>query len=154
MSGATAADEFKLAFFQAATDIMASDPDTENVVVTYGWPGSFAPNDLISFLGIKSEQEAASISRRSRDETLELEVSISCYRGGGQEQELVTAQRAFQLLRMLEAYCRNTDPTVGGTVMWCFLTGHESSGHTDPALIEDGRTNEIVARFTARARIT
>lgn len=154
MSAATAADEFKLAFFNAATDLMAGDPDTENVVVTYGWPGSFAPDDLISFLGVTSEQDAATMGRRSRDETLELTVSISCFRGGGQDMELVTAQRAYQLLRMLETYCRTTDTTVGGTVMWCFLTGHESAGHTDPALIEDGRTNEIVARFTARARIT
>ncbi len=154
MSGATAADEFKLAFFEAARDLMAADPDTEHVLVTYGWPGTFEPEDLVSFLGVTSEQEAASISRRSRDETLTLEVSISCYRGGGQDMEQVSARRAYQLLRMLDTFARVTDTTVGGTVMWCFLVGHESSGHTDPALIEQGRTNEIVARFSARARIT
>ena len=153
-STATAADEFKLAFFEAAVELFANDPDTREVNVTYGYPGDMNAFEIVSFLGMTSEQSHATIGQRSRDEELTLEISISCAAGGGQEMELPCAQRAYKLLRMLEYYARKTDTTMGGTVQWCFLTGHESSGYTDEELLRDGRCIEILARFTARARVT
>lgn len=154
MSTATAADEFKLALFEATRDLMAEAEDTQQVLVTYGAPGTFEPEDLVSFTGTESVQEGATMGNRGRQETLIQEVQISCWRGGGQEMELVCAQRAYQLLRMIENYCRKTDTTVGGTVLWCFLTSHESFGQTDPQFIDKGRVIEITAKFTARSRIT
>jgi hypothetical protein len=154
VSGATAADEFKLAFFETIRDLMATDPDTPHVLVTYGAPGTFEPEDLVSFLGIESNQDPATIGNRSREEALTIEVSISCWRGGGQDMELVCAQRAYQLLRMIETQVRVTDTTVSGTVRHCFLVSHESSGATDLQFLETGRVIEITARFAARTRIT
>lgn len=154
MTADTAADEFKMAFYEATKELMAADPDTQEVMVSYGAPGSLDPEDVVAFLGVTSEQQAASIGQRSRDEDLTMEVAISCFRGGLEDQELVCGQRAYQLLRMITRYVRKTDTTVGGTVLWCFLQGHESSGQTDPQLIQQGRVIEITARFLARARIT
>jgi hypothetical protein len=153
MSTATAADEFKEKFHTAVQDLMAEDEDTQHVLVTYGAPGTFEPEDLVSFTSTESVQDPKTIGNRGREEVIIQEVQISCWRGGGQEMELVTAKRAYQLLRMIEFYCRKTDTTVGGTVMWCFLTSHECFGQTDPQFIEQGRVSEITARFTARSRI-
>lgn len=154
MSTATAADEFKLKFFEAVKALMAAGADTPNVLVTYGAPANLDPEDIVSFLGVTSEQNAVTMGNRGRDEDLTLEIAISCFRGGGEEMELVCGSRAYQLLRMIENQVRKTDTTVGGTVLWCFLQGHESSGQTDPTLIQEGRVIEITARFLARARIT
>lgn len=154
MSTATAADDFKYAFFEAATELMAADPDTAEVLVSYGAPGSLDPEDVVAFLDVTSEQQAATIGQRSRDEDLTVTVAISCFRGGLEDQELVCGRRAYQLLRMLDYHVRKTDTSVGGTVLWCFLQGHESTGQTDPQLLQQGRVIEITARFLARARIT
>lgn len=156
MSQATAADEFKLNFWQAVHDLMAADPDKAEVQVFYGYPSTFDSNDMIEFNGVTSVQTygPSSGTNRSRDETLTLEVFITCYRGGGQEQELVCTQRAYELLRMIETYARVTDTTIGGAVKWCFMTEHQSIGHTAPEILERGRAIEITAKFTAEARIS
>lgn len=154
-STATAADEFKSNFYEAAKDLMAQDPDTPYVHVCYGTPATFEPEDIISFTSVSSDQTDGPIStNRAREETLTLEVVISCWRGGGQDMELVCARRAYQLLRMLETYARVTDTTVGGSVRHCFLVQHQSSGTTDPQLLEQGRVIDITARFMAKARIS
>lgn len=154
MSTATAADEFKLKLFEKIRDLFAATPATTEVVVTYGAPPNLDPDDIVSFLGVTSEQSIATMGTRSRDEDLTIEVAISCFRGGGAEMEQVCGARAYELLRMIEFQVRKTDTSVGGTVLWCFLVGHESSGQTDPQLIQEGRVIEITARFSARARIT
>lgn len=155
MSSATAADEFKLNFFNAIHDQFAQDQDKQNVLVLYGYPGPYVPEDVVEFSTVTSNQDPATIStNRSREEVLTLEVFITCQRGGGQEMELVCAQRAYALLRAIETYARVTDTTIGGAVRHCFLTQHQSIGHTDPTVIEQGRAVEITATFTARARVT
>ena len=157
---ATAADQFKLNFYNAIQSQLGTDPtfngtNDEAVLVTYGLPGNFAPNDIVSFMGLQSSQIPATIGpRRSREETLTVEIVISVVRAGGPEMELVAAQRAYAILRSIETYARVTDTTIGGSVLWCFLTQHQSDGHTDPQLAEQNRCIEITARFDARARIT
>ena len=152
---ATNADVFKEAFYQAITADFAGDPETETVLVTFGAPGTYVPNDIVSFLDLSADQDTATLgTNRGRDETIELTVSISCVVPGGQEAELLAHQRAYGLLRRIEYYARKTDTTIGGTVRWCFLIRHGSSGQTDPTLIERGRVTEIVAMFRAVARVT
>lgn len=154
MSSATAADEFKTKFYEGIRDLFTGDEETPYVLVTFGAPGTYEPDDIVSFLAVTSEQNAATFGNRGREETLEITVAISCFRGGGQEQEQVTSARAYQLLRMIEFWARKTDTTIGGTVRDCFLIGHDSSGQTDPQYLEKGRVTEITARFLAHARIT
>lgn len=154
-STATVALDFKQAFQEAIRDSFALDPDTESVLVTFGAPGTYAPADIVSFLDLVSDQSSATISaNRSREETLTLTVSISCVVSGGQDAELLAAQRAYYLLRAIEYYARRTDTTIGGTVRYCFLEGHTSAGQTDQALMQQGRVCEIVATFRAQARVT
>jgi hypothetical protein len=155
MTTATNADVFKQKFYEAIVDLFANDPDKDTVLVTFGGPGTYAPNDIVSFLDVTADQDVATIgSNRGRDEQIELTVSISCVVNGGQEAELLAHQRAYSLLRAIEYYARQTDTTFGGTVRYCFLVRHGSSGQTDPALIAQGRVTEIVATFRAVARVT
>lgn len=154
-ASATIAADFKNNFYAAVRDLMAAGPDTAYVLVAFGQPGTFDPDDIVSIARVSEQQTEATIStNRTRNETITLEVLISCYRGGGPEMEQVASDRAYQLLRMIETQVRVTDTTVGGTCWWCFLQSHESAGATDPALIDQGRTIEITAMFEARARIT
>jgi hypothetical protein len=153
MSTATAADEFKEQFYLAVKDLMAEEEATKYVHVTYGQPDTLDPEDIVSFMALESQQDPKTIGNRGREEVIVLDVQISCFRGGGQESELLCAKRGYELLRMIEYYCRKTDTTVGGTVMWCFLTSHESFGATDPQHMDKGRVIEITAKFTARSRI-
>lgn len=151
-SAVTAAYDFKKAFFEAIRDHMAGDENTQYVSVNLGAPTSLDPEDVVAFMGITSDQAPATLGNRGREETLILEVQISCYRGGDDE-DLVT-QRAYELLGIIEYYARKTDTTLGGTVRHCFLIGHESSGYTSPEDIANGRVSEILARFEAQARIS
>jgi hypothetical protein len=154
MSTATQADQFKFAFYTGIKELFAIEQDTEQVLVTYGAPASYAPPDIVSFLNLNGDQSAATMGNRGREETLTLTVSISCVVNGGQEAELLAAQRAYYLFRKIEYFARVTDTTIGGTVRHCFLERHESSGQTDPALMAQGRVCEIVADFRAQARVS
>lgn len=154
MSATTVANDFKTAFFEAVRDLMANDSATPHVLVSFGAPASLEPEDVIGIMAISSEQNVATLGNRSREEMLTLEVLVSCFRGGGGDMEQIASDRAYLLLGMIEQYARLTDTTFGGTVRQCFLTGHESLGHTLPEFLERGRVIEITARFQAFARIT
>ena len=148
----TAAHAFKVAFYTAIRDLMGQEVDTQYVGVSLGTPATMEPDDLVAFMGVRTEQSVATIGNRSRDETLFLDVQISCRRGGDSELDVQT--RAYELLGIIEQYARKKDPTIGGTVMWCFLTSTETAGYTDPDDIANGRVADIHATFQAQARIS
>lgn len=155
MSTATTADDFKLQFYTSVKDMFRLDPAFEQVLVTFGAPANYSPPDIVSFLDLVADQSSATIGvGRGREESIVLTISISCVVNGGQEAELLAAQRAYALLRAIEYHARRTDTTIGGTVRHCFLERHQSSGQTDPALIAQGRVCEIVADFRAQARVS
>lgn len=155
LTQATLGLAFKKAFYQAVKDFMAKDYDTEHVYVVFGQPATYQPEDIVSFGRVSVGQAAATMStNRSREETITVEVTVSCFLGGDEEAEIATAERAYDLLRRIEHYVRMTDTTVGGTVRQCFLTSHESEGATPEDLIDQGRVTEVVATFTANARIS
>lgn len=154
LTQATLGLAYKKAFYQAVKDLFAADPDTEQVYVVYGQPSTYQPDDIVSFGRLTSGQETATLStNRSREETLTLEVTVSCFMGGTEDGEIATADRAYELLRRIEHYVRMTDTTLGGLVRTCTLTAHNSEGATPEELMEAGRVTEVVATFTAHARI-
>lgn len=155
LTQATLGLAFKKAFYQAIKDLMAEGYDTEHVYVVFGQPATYQPEDIISFGRLSVGQAAATMStNRSREETITVEVTVSCFLGGDEDAEIATAERAYELLRRIERHVRMTDTTLGGVVRECFLTSHESEGATPEELTEQGRVTEVVATFTAKARIT
>lgn len=154
LTQATLALAFKSELYRATRDLMAATAGTEAVLVSFGQPGTFEPDDIISFGRLESAQEKATMStNRSREETITLTVIVSCFRGGGEEAELEASERCYELLRMIEHYVRMTDTTVGGIVRECFLTAHDSDGMTPEELMAAGRVIDVSATFTARARV-
>ncbi len=142
----SAAPTFKAALVTA----LAALPSLSGVLVTYGAPGRYQPDDIVAVMDIESDSEAATISpNRAREETLSLTVVASCYRGGEDTQQVCT-ERAYVLIDIVEAYLRTTDPTVGGTVRG--LLGPVSYS-LEESLSEQGRTSEVTATFTVYARI-
>jgi hypothetical protein len=155
MSGfaeATVAYDFKKGFYEAVRDLFATDENTQYVLVVLGSPATLEPEDIVAFQGITSDQQAVTMGNRGREETLTLEVQISCWYGGSDED--IPMARAYDLLGRIERYARKTDPTISGTVRHCFLVGHDAQGFTDPADLAKGRTVDITARFQAQARIS
>lgn len=153
-SSVTTAQTFKSNFYTAAVALLAD----QEVLVSFGHPGMEEQNwdDLVGFADLEVAQDVATMgTNRSREETLRLTVWISVHRDGeGPTLEQVTSDRAYALLGVLEHHVRQTDTTLGGAVRECFLTAHTSTGQTDPDLLTAGRTIEIEATFTARARVT
>ncbi|WP_115790037.1 hypothetical protein [Arthrobacter silvisoli] len=154
LNQATLALAFKKAFYEAIKQLMADDPATPHVYVVFGTPASYEPDDIVSFGRVTSGQAVATLTtNRSREETLTVEVRISCFVGGAEEAEIAASERCYELLRMIERHVRMTDTTVGGTVRTCFLTSHESDGETPEELLEQGRVIDVTATFTAAARV-
>lgn len=151
---ATAALHFKKAFYEATRDLFAQDIDTEHVYVVFGQPSNYIPDDIVSFGRLTTGQETATLgTNRSREETLTVDVTISCFRAGTEDAEIAAAERAYDLLRRIEHYARMEDTTIGGTVRTCVLSSHESEGATPEELTEQGRVAEVIATFTAKTRI-
>lgn len=149
-SPATAAVAFVAGLYVATKSVVPS-----TVLVIYGIPGPKYPNDVVSFGRVTSRQDPATMgTNRGREEILTVEVTFSTYRRGGQEQEIAAFERVYELLALIETYCRVTDTTLGGAVRECFLADHESEGETDPRFIAEGRVREMTATFTARVRVT
>lgn len=151
---ATVAIEFKEAFYKAVKQLMAENQDTEHVYVVFGQPATVDPDEIVSFGAVGVGQAPATMgTNRSREETLTLDVQISVVRGGEEEAEIEASRRCYELLRMIERYARMDDTTVGGTVRECVLTSHDSPGATPEEVMHKGRMIDVLATFTAKARI-
>ncbi len=151
----TAAPDFKNAFTDMATSVLAGAPDTAAVHVVFGEPGTYEADDIVSVNRVTTSAIPAAMGpKRPREEKLELTVTISCYRGGGEEMERVCSDRAYALLRILAEQVHHVDTTLGGVVRLCFLADTDSDGSTDPDLIAKGRAIAVKATFTAEARVT
>ena len=146
------AQAFKTALVTAAETVWAS----EGMLIGRGMPGWDAYDDIASFGQVTSSAIPATLSasKRTFEETLTCDLTLYCFRNGGQEQEAVVDARAFSLLESLAEYCRVTDTTLGGVVRWCFLTDYASSPATLQEVLSKGRGQVLVATFTAHYRIT
>jgi len=91
--------------------------------------------------------------QRQRVETITVEVLISVFRPGGQEQEEIASARAYELLDAVEHHTRMVDQTLGGLVQSCLLTGHELDSAPFSDDTGQGRTVEVLATFEAKNRV-
>jgi hypothetical protein len=154
---ATAAHAFKVAFKTAArTALDAGAATYTDAVVVFGRPTSFLDSSIVALTKLSTGQEGGPMSgtNRARDETIALEVIISCFEAGGEEAEVVASARAYGIVRVIERHVRFTDTTVGDTVRQCALTQTESDGMTGANVVKHGRNIFLTATFEALVRIT
>lgn len=149
MAETTRAGAVRQEFYDLAVSLLSD----EDVQVVLGVPGTAQWDDIVSIEDTSMEQDVATLGpSRQREETIRQTVIISVYRAGGEDQEKVVTDRAYEILGTIENYLRKTDPTLGGIVLWCFLTSVEFAS-TDANTATGGRIAGIAAVFTARARI-
>lgn len=149
MSTATAGYALKAALASAIPTAIAALDLGGNVLIDWGYPEPTWPDDMV-LLGALSTQQEWRTSNRSREETLDLELHVLSWRATQQEADT----RAYALLAAIERYLRITDPTLGGVVRECVLTATDADGYTRTADRITGRGTEIIATFTAKARIS
>ena len=141
----SAAPAVKAALVTALTSAFGT-----TVQVNYGPPGSAQSDDIIAVLDVRVTEVVATMGNRSREETLEIDVVVSSYRGGGTEIQQTVTERAYAVLAALETYLKTTDPSIGGTV-------RSNAGVIRHDMNEDsfatGRVTEIAATVLAFARI-
>lgn len=140
-----------VAALQAAIITAVNDPD---VLVVVGFPWPQTALDIISVGDVKSNQTTATMTpQRTRDEVLTVDVTVSVFRPGGQEQALPVIQRAYALLGLIGHHFRMDVPTLGIDIWECLLTDHQMSSQPFSSDTAEGRTTEIAATFTTKARI-
>lgn len=128
------------------------------VKVCYGHPGTNLPDDIVSIGNITSDSVVGPLgTARTREESLSIEVTFSCFRGGSDQQ--VVTERAYELLAMLEAYLTDAGTSsslqlsLAGTVRRAWVTGHILA-ETEADLLSQGRVAEITAVVAADVRIS
>lgn len=149
----TAGFTFAASFYQMVSTLFADDPD---VFVSVGHPGPAHEDepDLLVFIDFTSKQDMENMSaNHSRLETLEQQIFISSNRAG-EDDDSDRIDRIGDILNQISSQLRTGDPTVGGSVLWCFMTQFASKGSTQPSVLAAGRQVDCVAIFTAVARIS
>lgn len=149
----SAAPQIKDALYTISANLFKDDP---GVLVTFGHPGTASNDDMICWLGIRTQQAEGpfSTSNRGREETVEVDVFVSSMVAGEADYDKPASDRAYWLLGQIENYVRTTDTTLGQLVRHCFLSATSSKGATEPATLPNGRTIDLLATFTAHVRIT
>lgn len=124
------------------------------VQVVYGPPGPDQEDDIVCVGNARSSQDLATMSpQRRREETLDIDVIVSCYRGGGIESQQPVTERAYALLADLEDHLQGAGYDLGGVVRLARVTSHELVEAADPDVLAKGRVSEITATVTCHVRI-
>lgn len=143
------APQIKLALL-AELDALYSAP----VQVVYGPPGPEQEDDIVCVGNARSSQELATMSpQRRREETVDVDVIVSCYRGGGTESQQPVTERAYALLADLEDHLQGAGYDLGGAVRLARVTSHELVEAAEPDVLAKGRVSEITATVTCHVRI-
>lgn len=147
----TAQFDAKVALFEAAQLALAA----EEVDVTFGFRWPFIFPDWFSVTETEGDVDPRTVGpRQSLDEVVTLTVSVGSWRSGDDSAtEIAAAQRAFQILRIVQQHIRNTDRTLNDTLLWCLPGRASSAGATTTDDSNFGRLTEIAAEFVGRARI-
>lgn len=136
-------------------DIITAAINDPAVKVSYGHPGPVTGVvDVVAVRDAYSDIEWAALGARRKNETLGVDVVVSCRRGGT-DQQTVT-ERAFALLDLIDTGIRNPsgDITIGGAVSWGSFT-QVTLTESNPQIYDmtKGRVAELFCTLTGTARI-
>jgi len=127
---------------------------TAPVQVCYGHPGTDLENDIVSVGNVRSVQDVATMSSsRAREEVLEIDVTVSCYAGGGTEAQQPVTERAYVLAATLEDYLKGSGYSIGGTCRLARVVSHDLAESEDPEILALGRVAELTVTVEAVTRI-
>jgi hypothetical protein len=123
--------------------------------VTYGHPGAAQQPDIVAIGNVRSRQVVAALNAatRPREETFDIDVLVSVWRGGGIEAQQDATETAYGMVGAIEHALQVTNPTLSGTCRVARVSGHEMEEAWDLAVIEHGRVCEIKVVVSCAARI-
>lgn len=131
---------------QARTELAAP------VLVSYGEPGPYLPDDIVAVLDANQtfEQMAMIGSGASKwlEETYTLEVKVDCFQGGDLAQTV--EERALSLASVVVDVVR-ADPSLGGLVIEARPLYMRSTGSWDDD--HKGRRAEVLLTFRVEAQL-
>jgi len=147
--------DFKNAFEANIRLAIASADPNGNVLLDWGYPEPEYADDFILLMKLDGSQAIATLGTvRSREETMMLDVHFCSWRSD-QRQADAAAWSWLQLVaRWVRGGLAYGDTTLGGVVRQCFLTSYSAQGFTYTPDRSKGRGCEIIATFTANARVT
>lgn len=150
MPSATLAYDYLTAMKAAVLAATAGVDPSLNVLVDFGYPPNHAP-DMVLILELDAEQRSATLgTNRTREEVIDLQVHFCSWRSS---QDQANAA-AYALLKLVERYCRMTDPTLGGVMREVVVTKISSRGYTLDQDQRRGRGCEAIATFTGKQRVS
>ena len=131
-------------------DALADQPE---VLICYGHPGPTPAEDIVALMAAESTTEPTvmQIGPRPLDETLDLTVVVSCWRGGGLEVQPAVTDRAYSLADVIDTTVRG-DPTLRGSVWSAHVAAIVQAPVDDPELLATGRLAELSVTVHAQAR--
>ena len=115
--------------------------------VSYGLPGTYMQADIIVVGNgsARSEQQVMGTSRPRREEAT-IEVTFSCFRGGGQESQQEATEAAFALAGVFADHFRTQgNETLSGACSNAWVTGYDLFEDDDPEVLERGRLATVTA---------
>lgn len=131
-------------------DALATQPE---VLVCYGHPGPVDSHDIVALMAAESATEPTvmQVGPRPLDETLDLTVVVSCWRGGGLEVQPAVTDRAYALADVIDTAVR-ADPTLRGSVWSARVAAIVQAPVDDPDVLAKGRLTELSVTVHAQAR--
>ncbi|GAB2702361.1 hypothetical protein BKA24_001688 [Microbacterium marinum] len=124
----------------------------ERVDVLAGFAGQPTEFDWVALGGVGVASDPATVAaRRSRDETITLDLNVGSFAPGYDDEAVTKAWgRAAELLAKISTYVEHADnTTLGGAVSWT-LTG---SAEWDGEEVEGGYQVEVAATFVCSHRV-
>lgn len=126
-------------------------------LVTFGHPGYAAglPDNIVAVRNARSTVEEGPMgrARRATDETVEVDVVISCWSGTRSQRDVTVTASGY--LDLLTDYCATSATTAlggAGGCLWSLVSSWELVETEDPEDIAQGRIAEIAVTVTARCR--
>lgn len=151
MASATLAYDFLTAMRAAVLAAVAPADPGGNVLVDFGYPEPYRSDDMVLLIELDATQVPAALgTNRTREEVVDLQVHF-CSRRSDQDQ---ANKAAYDLLKLVERYCRMTNPTLDGVMREVVLTRISSRGYTLEDDLGTGRLCEAIATFTGKQRVS
>ena len=134
--------------------------DSQAVLVTYGMPWNEDAQDLVAVTGARTTPKNGGVGpmgpRRVHDEVIEVTVTFSSFRGGGNEVTQTASEACWAMVTQLEEALR-ADPLLGlgpsAVFAMRFTEGEELPEEDTPDVITKGRVSTIEVTITGTSRI-
>lgn len=122
--------------------------------VVWGWAPDTAADDVVMVLNAQVQNSQPVYgTQRPVEETMSLQVTISCWRAGGREAQRTASLQAMSMYSTLRDYFKtNANETLGGICRWVRVVSYELAEDDDEEAMHQGRLAQVDVVLSIRAR--